>query len=328
MSKSSSSRRKLHGQPPFGGQQKKSSNLTNQKIVRRGIWWLASFPKSGNTWARYMLESYYGTERTKIQNMQWIRDDIRHADYQTLCAKPCADLTDQEHLLLRPAMLHKKLVEHFDSKPIILKTHNCLFAHPEYIAPPWLTFGAIYIMRDPRDVCISMSKHNGTTIDATIHQMQNENAAIEMTGQPRFRHYLNTWSNHVMSWLDQDRIPVCGIRYEDILENPTGGLIAILDFIKIEKDMEHIKRAVEQSRFENMKSQEAKLGFKETGNKQSAFFNQGKAGVWKDKLSEKQVKEIERKHGAVMERYGYKLEFPADYEPVKFNFNLKSGEPS
>lgn len=314
MSKGSRFRQRRTDLQRFGAQRKKLQNLTSEESIRqrresikkrKGIWWLASYPKSGNTWVRYMLECYFGCSHTTIQNMTWIRDDIRHADYQSITARPCDKLSDQEHLLLRPAMLHKRLVEHFDTRPFILKTHNRMDAHPEYVAPPWLTFGGIYLIRDPRDVVVSMSKHNGTTINETINQLNNENSAIQDVSKPRFKHYLGTWSMHVNSWLTQDYNAVIGLKYEEILINPSAALIEILKFIDIEIDEDEVDRVVKQATFSNMKKQEDERGFNEAGDKQEKFFNKGKQGTWKDILTDKQEKKIVEDHQEVMKRFDY-----------------------
>lgn len=311
MSKSSLSRRKRRIDQKQSGEQQKKSSLSNYEIRKQqmkdkcGIWWLASYPKSGNTWVRYMLALYFGRESQTINDMDVVRDDIRHSDTQTVCSKPCNMLTDEESLLLRPAMLHTRIALHRSSYPLILKTHNRCDIFPEYMFVPWLVFGAIYIVRDPRDVVISLAAHTGQTIDQAIEMLGNETAAVENKDKPVFKHYLSSWSNHVRGWFHQQMSPGITLRYEDMLERPEDTLQTILHFMCIDPiDSAKVERAILKSQFKHMKGYEEISGFNEAG-KSGTFFNHGTSGHHKDILTKKQADKILHDHKEVMQDFDY-----------------------
>lgn len=312
---------KRRAQQRSGGRQKKSSSSKyekyeqeNSKLKKQmenycGIWWLASFPKSGNTWVRYMLELYYGGLDTTINNMSIVSDDIRAVDTQAVTAKPRNQLGHEECILLRPAMLHHKITMHRRLLPIIVKTHNRIDVHRDYMLVPWLTFGAIYLVRDPRDVAISWAKHMGVTIDDAIDFMNNHEAALENSQSPStLTSYLGTWSVHTKSWFELQEKPVITVRYEDILEKPFESLMTFLRFINQNQDLEidesRARRAVTQASFPEMQRQEFEGHFREKG-KGDAFFNKGTSGHWKETLSKSQVDKIKAHHKEMMETFDY-----------------------
>ena len=276
--------------------------------LKNGIWWLASFPKSGSTWVRMFLNAAVTRFPVDINAaFQYISGDLTVGAYQTCTPLPFSMMGVREAIYLRPASLLAQLTTQ-PNRDICLKTHHAN-VHVDNIpmCPPKLSKGAVYIVRDPRDVAVSFAKHMGVDINKAIDLMGNAQMCIHRNGSPLY-HYISTWSNHVRSWLSQDNpIPISCIRYEDMLTSPQETFQKIVDGLGLTKhvDQEALEFGLEQSRFDKLKNQEQQSGFRETGTKQKTFFNAGQAGGWRDKLTTDQVRRIEREHRDVMEELGY-----------------------
>jgi Sulfotransferase domain. len=169
---------------------------------------------------------------------------------------------------------------------------------------------AILIVRDPRDLVSSLANHNGCSFDTAIEQINNPDAeycANAGKSHRQLRQKLNDWSRHTASWLDQTDIPVCLIRYEDMIADTALELRRILDFAQWYAGCDEIEKAVSICRFENLQSLEEKNGFREKPPrlKSGQFFRKGQAGGWHKELTREQVLRIEHAHFAMMLRLGY-----------------------
>jgi hypothetical protein len=167
---------------------------------------------------------------------------------------------------------------------------------------------ALCLVRDPRDVAVSFAAHQGRSLDDVIEQMNCPGDYIGPTAT-QLRQTADSWSGHVSSWLNQSAIPVHVIRYEDLLADTAGELRQALNFLGVvpcaHEDL-IIQRAVRYAAFAELQQQERTNGFRERGLSKELFFRSGRAGEWRQHLSEEQAGRIEAAHGATMERLGYK----------------------
>jgi aryl sulfotransferase len=162
---------------------------------------------------------------------------------------------------------------------------------------------AIYLVRDPRDVAISLSYHSTTTIDEAIKFMNATDGALcagRKSLPPQLRQKLTGWSGHVTSWLDQADVPVHPVRYEDLIADPAACFGAALRFAGRAATTAEIERAI---RFADLAEHEK--GFAERMSRTAPFFRSGRVGGWRESLTSEQVDAIEQAHGAVMARLGY-----------------------
>lgn len=179
-----------------------------------------------------------------------------------------------------------------------MKTHcaNKVYKGVELI-PSALTKGAIYIVRDPRDVALSFANHLGQGVDATIWEM----GTSQLFWKQNRPQYLGSWSENVESWLS-DSFPILVVRYEDMLSGEA--------FSKIAKqvcggvDQKRLKRAVKATQFSKIKKQEQKHGFNEKPEESTAFFRSG-GSTWRETLTKDQIRRIEDTHGDMMQKFGY-----------------------
>ena len=275
-----------------------------------GAIWLASYPKSGNTWLRSALYALrYARDEfalLDLANFGSIHATFGHID--RWMEVDSSNLTDAEAEALRPefyaAFFEKR------GEPTPSKVHDAWGrtrdGRPLFDAA--FTHATLYILRDPRDVVVSWSSFFGYSIDETIAILGNPEAALAVDRKRRstqLRQKLGTWSQHVISWIDESGLSPLVIRYEDMLADPAAALRRVSRAIGAVDDAAAIDAAVRATGFAQLAAQERKHGFGEVADRTHRFFRSGKAGGWRDALTAPQVARIEADHGAVMRRFGY-----------------------
>ena len=289
--------------------------------------WLASYPKSGNTWLRMLIANLSAKDDQPVDiNDLPERGGIASArgpfDHLTLIDSGL--LTHDEIDCLRPRvyeeLAHGAEDDEYDlaqaPPPVrFVKAHDAYTRTPTgeaLLAGARGADAAIVIVRDPRDVAPSLANHNRCSMDEAIAFMADTNAAFcAKPGRQhnQLRQQLPGWSGHVASWLDQADIPVLLVRYEDMRADAAGTLSRVLAFADRPATAEEIARAVAFADFAQLRRQEQEKGFREaprpfTGGN---FFRRGEAGAWRDELSAEQVAHIETAHAPMMRRLGYEL---------------------
>jgi hypothetical protein len=269
------------------------------------IVWLASYPKSGNTWLRMFLHNYI-FEPASPYDINALTDlsvsESAAPFYQKYNPAPASTDTTQQVQKLRPKV-HEDLTRLHDDL-VFIKTHNAALSfHDVPLCTEAVTAGAIYLLRDPRDVAISYACYTGKTIDEIIAFMGNEGAANQSTDIQVFE-YLSSWSQHVASWAMRPKTLL--LRYEDMLRAPEKPFGAVVRYLGDKPNHARLTKAIEFSRFEIAAAQEVQTGYQANApNAGSAFFRNGKAGDWRDVLTPNQISRIEADHGAMMRKLGY-----------------------
>lgn len=278
------------------------------EIDRRRIWWLASYPKSGSTWVRMFVNAYVSGFPLDLNSAwQYATGDLQPQTYQLTAAQPITDMSDVDCVYYRPAVLLNHILSSH-TKDTMLKTHHAkLEVDGIPLIPPRLSRGALYIVRDPRDVAISFADHLGVSIDKAIERMASNEQLLEKKPYRLF-HFLASWSTHVDSWTVQNRdVRTSGVRYEDMVSKPKDTFQQILLALGLPAhNKERFQFALAQTKFDHLQALERDGGFREKGNGE-AFFRAGKAGKWRKVLSAKQVRTIEQNHGETMRRWKYEL---------------------
>jgi hypothetical protein len=266
------------------------------------IIWLASYPKSGNTWVRAFLLNYI-RDSGAPENINDLADisvpEPLVTFFQPLTAEPVQKLAGPEIQELRPRA-HAALAAR--GKAVFVKTHNANLAfHDIPLCTPEHTGGAIYIVRDPRDVALSYAAYTGWPLDDIIALMANPQAAIAPDEKQVFE-FLADWSSHVTSWVaSPSRVLV---RYEDLLREPQTYFARILRYIGTEPDPARLARAITHTNFATLSAQEQKTGFA-AHRSNNPFFRTGQAGLWQTGLTTAQQAQIITSNGPVMKKLGY-----------------------
>ena len=174
--------------------------------------------------------------------------------------------------------------------------------------PQSLTDAAFYIVRDPRDVAISLAHHFDVSIDQAVAEMEKEDFTLTPGGKRLFRTFpslLFSWSRHVESWLDRSQLAPLLIKYESMLADPIACLRKACAHLGWTIEDSVLEAAVNQTSFQRLSKQEKEAGFSERAAPGRVFFRQGRAGEWRNTLSRIQAERIEKCHRAVMERLDY-----------------------
>lgn len=272
-----------------------------------GIIWLASYPKSGNTWLRAFLTNYMCNRQTPLpinELVGYTLGDGFLIHYERLTGKKAEDLSEAEIARLRP-----KVHEWFatsKNQTVFVKTHNLIGrVDGSDLITPKATVGAIYVLRNPLDIAVSYAHHYRITLDeATEALCRRDHIAA---GGPRvLPQYLGSWSQHVRSWVDAPGLTPHVMRYEDLMEAAEPTFSALCDFLRWPSEPDRRRRAIQFSSFDELAGQERSGSFKEQpAGATEPFFRQGRSGSWQSSLSSQQVQRIVEANGPVMQRFGY-----------------------
>jgi hypothetical protein len=282
------------------------SRKSPRKSSRKNIVWLASYPKSGNTWVRVFLANYLFNRTTPMPINQVHRiglgDSIEKA--YRMVAKGPFDIADyRQSLALRGRVLAGIVNNGADVN--FVKTHNRRAkAFGVGLIPPALTRSAIYILRNPLDMVLSYARQYGQTPEfaaAAIGRADNSTAGASGA----VAQFLGSWSGHVKSWARRGEFPVLVLRYEDMQADAEAAFTRVLKHIGVPPDPERVARAVHFSSFDELKRQEDETGFVERSPHSERFFHSGRSGQWRDELAPEAVERICADHTRVMREYGY-----------------------
>jgi hypothetical protein len=270
------------------------------------IVWLASYPKSGNTWLRmFLLNLFAGADtpaRLDDASAMTTGDTVMRW-YREVDKRPPAAWSAQD-----VARLRVKVQEHLAGltpDAIFVKTHAALM--PMLGEPAFnvaVTSGAVYVVRNPLDIVPSYAKHGGLDHDAIITLMSTPNHMLPRTeGLVEF--VQGGWSQHVASWTAQPNPRIHIVRYEDMIAAPETTFAGICDFLTLPTTPERLKKAIAHADIEVLRRLEDEAGFHERTKSQDRFFGAGKSGGWRDVLSDAQVKRLVDRHRVQMNRFGY-----------------------
>ncbi|MEO5705627.1 MAG: sulfotransferase domain-containing protein [Alteraurantiacibacter sp.] len=273
--------------------------------------WLASYPKSGNTWMRMLLANYYREDDQPHDiNAPGVTNGIASSRmrFDELLCLDSTIMTDDEVAQLQPHVFDVLL----QLSPVRqwMKVHDAQVhrADGTWLLPPQFSGSVVYLIRNPLDVAVSRAFHDGHgDMDKAIAMLCAARATIGGGGKTQLRQTLGDWSHHVTSWVDQDAIPVTVVRYEDMLADTAGELARVIAFARPDEviDEARLEQAVANAAFDKLQAAEADKGFREVGSRQDRFFRSGTAGDWVNHLSAEQVDRIIEAHGPTMARFGY-----------------------
>ena len=279
------------------------------------IIWIASYPKSGNTWVRSFLSAYY-----------FCKDGI--FDVNSLSAiedYPNKQFFDEE---VKEGEIHKHWEESqkkiCDKKKIkFLKTHNSLIKAFGYdFTKPKYSLGVIHVIRDPRNVITSVKNHNDFgSYEEALKFMQNDNAVLN--DYKHLKNYakttiINSWRINYQSWMRNNSYRKFTIRYEDMIENPNNIFKDLIIFInticnfKDSLDTVKLNNAIETTNFKKLQEIENQGKFSENvyslkDNRKIRFFYQGPNNDWRKNLDKNMIKKINEYYKEDLEKLGYEI---------------------
>jgi hypothetical protein len=269
------------------------------------IYWIASYPKSGNTWMRAFLTALVtGAESDDLNLLQEIAPDENSGRYfQPYMSTPIEKASLVELASARPKA-HRAMAAAADNF-LFLKTHSLLGVH---LGTPTITTdvtaGAIYIIRNPLDVAISYAAFRNRSVDETIPLMNQSGRVLT---RPMYGSYevAGSWTEHVETWTHKPHQRLLAVRYEDMLDDPQASFRRVTSFLQMRVDDELMAKAIERTSFSSLKAAEEKGDFKERPKGTERFFRSGKHGQWREALTGEQISKIVRACERPMKRFGY-----------------------
>jgi len=276
-----------------------------------GIVWLASYPKSGNTWLRLLFANLLSgaDEPADINRFRLnLLSPSARGDVEDLTLIDTGLLTRDEVDQLRP-LVNKAIAAEVTGRWYI-KVHDAyrINSDGEALLGRGTARAALLIVRDPRDVAVSLAFHHGCSLDEAIHIL-NSNRFMGWDRRRLTTHLpqaLLDWSGHTTSWLAQREVPTHVLRYEDLWANPVETFGAAVAFLDLEVPPGTVERAVRFAGFTEVQRQERRNGFWERLAQSTApFFRSGRAGAWAGILSRAQQDAIVGRHQTVMAQFGY-----------------------
>ena len=283
------------------------------------IIWIASYPKSGNTWIRSLLASYLFSK-----NGNFNFNLLKHINQFSaeILSSDTAKNQDLEDKISKNWIPNQELINR-DKKIHFLKTHNALCTiNNNKFTDELNTAACIYIVRDPRNLVTSLSHHYDLNYENALEFITNKRKIIfpKALNTKNDRHndfnFISDWSGHYNSWKNISFCPIKIIKYEDLLSDTKNVFISILKFIskfiKLDLDLkdQKINNAVKTTNFDNLRILDDKENFEESvistkKNKKVKFFNLGKDNDWRKLLEKSLVLKIEEKFQKEMNELNY-----------------------
>jgi len=279
------------------------------------IIWLASYPKSGNTWIRSIISSILFSDSGLVDNFELLNAIDQYPTkkyFDTL-------LTDYDN----PVQIQKNWIPsqdliNVDKKIKFFKTHHIFCKYGENaFTNSANTLGVIHIVRDPRNLISSLKYHWSLKSDQNamekLFDIQNATGLKIETGKNySFPVMISSWDNHYNAWKKIKKNYIL-IRYEDLVKDTKKELLRIIKYLKklihFEIDEEKINNIIRTTSFNNFVKLENEGLFKESnldkaGNFKT-FFNEGPNKKWQDHLSKELSDKIEKKFSKEMTELGY-----------------------
>ena len=281
------------------------------------IIWLASYPKSGNTYVRAFLSAYYFSETGEFDFGQIAKID--QFPHEKFFKKKVSNIIEASKLWVPVQREINK-----DKKIRFFKTHSFLGNYQgNQFTSPETTLGAIYIVRDPRNVLSSLKNHYSFDDDNALKMIKDKTRSLmSNNGSHASLTYISSWSENYLSWLRNNQFRRLFIKYEDLITNKYETFRDIIVFTntlmnKVEGvNKSKLQKAIETTNFDVLKKKEVSETFDGTessfknwrkfhSENKNLFFNLGPDNNWKKILKTDISKEIEISFEKEMVELGY-----------------------
>ena len=295
--------------------------------AKEPYWYLASYPKSGNTWCRVFItelrrlagldstEATAAAEREEqelrlnrdlatgsiVSSRHWLDDQlgIESSDLSWAELDKVRGRAGNQQALYAESLRYHKVHDAFISPDSagcpVVPVNGCR--------------GAVVVIRHPADVAVSLSHFFSWPLERCVDFLLDEQAGLcssSKHGGPQVRQFTGTWANHVHSWVDQKQIPVLLLRYEDLLNEAQAQFSRLACFLDLPAEPELIAEAVVKSNFETLRAKEEREGgFHERPNGCERFFRTGRSGEGRLTLTSDQFARLTGAFAVSLKHFGY-----------------------
>ena len=281
------------------------------------IIWLASYPKSGNTYVRAFLSAYYFSENGQFDFSQI--SNIEQFPHEKFFKKKVNSISEAS----KEWMPNQKEINK-DKKIRFFKTHSFLGSYQgNEFTTQETTLGAVYIVRDPRNVLTSLKNHYSFDDDKALNMITDKTRSLmSNNGSHASLTYISSWAENYLSWFRDTRFRRLFVKYEDLITNKYETFRDIIVFTntlmnRVEGvDKSKLQKAIETTNFNVLKKKEISETFdgsqssfknwrKFHSENKNLFFNLGPENNWKKILKKKISDKIEISFEKEMKKLGY-----------------------
>ena len=280
------------------------------------IIWLASYPKSGNTWVRFFILSLLFGNKMEI-NLDHLKN-IEQFPSKSQFVGLKLDLKNLREVAKNWITVQKKI--NLSKKVRFYKTHNtfCQIDKNSFTNHK-NTLGAIYIVRDPRNVITSVKNHfSHNSYEEAKDFIFNEKKVVLLSGSTKKKDYslpqiIGSWQTHYKTWKIMNKNFLL-IKYENLINTPNSEFKKIANYLeklfKTKFTNAQIEKAINSSSFDKLQKMEEKKDFiesvenKQTGEKNKFFFL-GPKNDWRKILDKEIADEISSRFEPEMKELGY-----------------------
>lgn len=272
------------------------------------IIWLASYPKSGNTWLRAFLHNLFRNPDKPLPLNELGGGGLTTSEaalpwYRLFDPRDPAEWSQEEVDAMR-LKAHEAIATSVAGN-IFCKIHGASFVlRGRPTVNQKVSSGAIYVVRNPLDVVLSYADFQGVTLDIAIRVLGTANFELPKD-KGNVSEPLGSWSQHVESWTGKPGPGLHVLRYEDMLRKPAEAFGGVARFLGLPVKPERLEKAIRFSSFKVLRGQEDSAGFAERSPAQERFFRSGRSGQWREALTDEQVARIVSDHREQMARFGY-----------------------
>ena len=282
------------------------------------IIWLASYPKSGNTFVRSLLASYFFTKDGNF-NFDSLRFIGQFPDFKFF-EEANIELTHDKEIFKNYLKVQESINNKDKNNVRILKTHSTMHDVGGYkFTDLNNSLGAIYIVRDPRNVLRSYANHMQFSEEEASNALISYRSLVAdqkgSKASSKTITLLGNWGSHYQTWKSFKKVnKYILIKYEDLVKETEKNLIKILEFIhsvsrtKFDLDKTKLIKTIESTSFENLKKMEEKEGFDEgmeIAGKKVTFFKYGPKNDAYKNLASETLNKIEKNFEVEMKELGY-----------------------
>lgn len=275
--------------------------------ARPTLVWLASYPKSGNTWLRLFLANYLLDRSEPFPINQ-----IHKVTFGDMLAEPYVKLTGRSAGDLDAATVHRlkprvhRLLSTQGPDLILMKTHSALFVQdgiPSITVPA--TRATLYLVRNPFDVADSVAHHYGLSLDDAVSSLCSPGSELQGDGTRTLGQKIGAWGSHAIRWAGSEALKPLVLRYEDMLRHPEEVFARVVRHIGATYDPARIERAIGFASFDEARRQEDRFEFLERSHQAEKFFRVGRIGKGFEALDAGQRQRLIDANRDAMRRFGY-----------------------
>lgn len=272
------------------------------------IVWLASFPKSGNTWMRLLLANYFSPATdVDLPQLELGVSAAGRRLFDVWSTMDCSELSDDEIADGRGDLF--RAIAAAAHAPVFFKTHEAWTTSPSGAAvfPSDVTLAVVYLVRHPHDVAVSLAHFLGLSSDAAVKLMTSDTMALcrrEGGISVDLPQHVSSWHSNVSSWIEKSGLPLVVVKYEDLHADPAASLTTVLKAMGCVADPVHVERAVKVTSFARLQQNERA---RKVPNPSAAvpFFRGGRVGDGLRELTAEQRQTLTARHERVMRMLGY-----------------------